>query len=75
MGMVFGYLLGGTIVIENVFAYPGLGDYMISAIRQRDVPAVLSSTLFFATLFCLVMLVIDLVYAFIDPRIKARYVK
>lgn len=75
MGMTFGYLLGGTIVIESVFALPGLGQYMISAVRQKDIPVALSSTLFFATMFSIVMLVIDLLYAFIDPRIKARYSK
>ncbi len=75
MGMTFGYMLGGTIVIETVFSLPGLGSYMISAIRQKDMPAALSSTLFFAALFCVVMLIIDLLYAFIDPRVKARYQK
>ncbi len=73
MGTIFGYSLGGAIIAETVFAMPGLGTHIVTAIRQKDVPVVLSSTLFLAVMFCLIILLVDLLYAFIDPRIKAKY--
>jgi peptide/nickel transport system permease protein len=73
LGMNFGGMLGGAIIAETVFALPGLGSFMLTKITEKDVPSVMSCTLFFATLFCLIMLVVDLLYAFIDPRIKAKY--
>ena len=73
LGMQFGSLLGGAVITETVFAIPGLGSYIVSAIRQKDVPVVMAGSLFLAALFCLIMLAVDLIYAFIDPRIKAKY--
>ncbi len=73
LGMQFGGLLGGAVITESVFAIPGLGNHIVSAIRQKDVPVVMAGSLFLAALFCLVMLAVDLLYAFIDPRIKAKY--
>ena len=73
LGMNFGSMLGGAIIAETVFALPGLGQYMLTKILEKDVPAVMSSTLFFAAMFCLIMLAVDILYAFIDPRIKAKY--
>jgi peptide/nickel transport system permease protein len=73
LGWNFGSMLGGAIIAETVFALPGLGQYMLTKILAKDVPAVMSSTLFFAALFCLIMLGVDILYAFIDPRIKAKY--
>lgn len=73
LGLSFGMSLGGAVVIEQVFSIPGLGMLMVSAIRDKDFPLVMASILFLATLFCLVMLIVDLIYAFIDPRIKAKY--
>ena len=52
---------------------PGLGMLIVSSIRQKDTPVVLAATLFLAALFCIVMLVVDILYAYIDPRIKALY--
>ncbi|MEM5775358.1 MAG: ABC transporter permease [Anaerolineaceae bacterium] len=75
LGMNFGASLGGAIIIETVFGMPGLGTYIVTSIRQKDVPAVLAATLLLAVLFCLIMLVVDILYAFIDPRIKAKYAK
>lgn len=72
LGMNFGSSLGGAIIIETVFGMPGLGTHIVDAIRQKDVPVVMASTLFLAVLFCLIMLVVDLLYAFIDPRIRSR---
>ncbi|MGI6642428.1 MAG: ABC transporter permease [Bacillota bacterium] len=73
MGMSFGASLGGAIIVETVFGMPGLGTYIVTSIRQKDVPAVLAATLLLSVLFCLIMLVVDLLYAFINPRIRARY--
>jgi peptide/nickel transport system permease protein len=75
IGANFGSLLGGAVVIETIFALPGVGTYILTAIRQKNVPVVLSGTLILAALFCVIMLIVDLLYAFIDPRIKARYTK
>lgn len=73
IGMSFGKALGGTVVIETVFSIPGIGYYLVNAIGNRDYPVVRGAVLMLAVLFSVVMLVMDLVYAFIDPRIKAMY--
>jgi peptide/nickel transport system permease protein len=73
LGMNFGFLLGGAVVIETIFSIPGLGTMVLEGIRSKDVPIVMGSTLFLATIFSLVMLLLDVAYAFIDPRIKARF--
>lgn len=73
LGTTFGTLLGGTVIIEVLFGMPGLGNYMVGSILEKDTPAVMSTALFLATLFCLILLAVDLLYAFIDPRIKAKY--
>lgn len=75
VGMHFGGLLGGTVLIESVFSFPGLGSRMLEAIRDKDVPMVTGCTVFLAVLFCLIMLVVDLLYAYVDPRVKAQYSK
>ena len=75
LGTSFGASLGGTVILETVFAIPGIGQYIVTAIRGKDIPVVMSGTLFLAFLFCLVVLIVDVLYAFIDPRIKARYTK
>jgi peptide/nickel transport system permease protein len=69
----FGGLLGGAVITESVFSMPGLGTLIVQGIRQKDTPIVLGSTIFLAAFFSLVMLAVDLLYAFIDPRIKAKY--
>jgi peptide/nickel transport system permease protein len=75
LGMNFGASLGGAIIIESVFGMPGLGTHIVTAIRQKDIPVVLASTLLLAFLFSIIMLIVDLLYAFIDPRIKSKYAK
>ncbi|WP_082235123.1 nickel ABC transporter permease [Halobacillus massiliensis] len=70
IGMNFGFLLGGTIITEQVFAINGVGRLMIDAIAARDFPVVQGTVLLVATLFVLVNLIVDIVYAFIDPRIS-----
>lgn len=75
VGMLFGSLLGGTVLIESVFSFPGLGSRMLTAIRDKDVPMVTGCTVLLAALFCLIMLAVDLLYAYVDPRVKAKYSK
>ena len=73
VGTRFSALLGGTIVIETIYSIPGLGTYMTTAINKRDYPAVQGSIVFIAFVQCLMMLLVDLVYAMVDPRIRAQY--
>jgi peptide/nickel transport system permease protein len=67
-------VFGGSVVIETVFSIPGIGTYMVTAVGNRDYPVVMGSVLFLAVVFAVVMLLVDLIYAYVDPRIKARYV-
>ena len=73
LGTGFGASLSGAIIAETVFAMPGMGTLMTTAIRQKDIPMVMGATLFLAVLFSFVILLVDILYAFIDPRIKAKY--
>lgn len=68
------HIFGGSVVIENVFSIPGVGSYMIQGVNNRDYPIVQASVIMLAFIFSLVMLLVDLTYGFIDPRIKAQYV-
>ena len=70
IGLRFGILLGGAVLTEGIFGWPGLGQLTVSAISQRDIPLVQGIVLAFALLFALVNLVVDLLYAWIDPRVR-----
>jgi peptide/nickel transport system permease protein len=72
-GINFGALIGGAVITESLFAIPGLGSLIINSIRMKDVPMVLGATVVLAAIFSVVMLAVDLLYAFVDPRIKALY--
>jgi peptide/nickel transport system permease protein len=72
VGIQFGYLLGGTVIIEEIFALPGMGRLILTGISQREYAVVQSSVLVIAALFVLVNLAVDLIYARIDPRVKLR---
>lgn len=69
LGVYFGRLLGGAVIVETIFAWPGLGRYMVDGIIQRDLQVVQGCILFFATAIVLVNLVVDLLYSVLDPRI------
>jgi peptide/nickel transport system permease protein len=75
VGMLIGKTLGGAIVTEGIYSIPGLGSYVINAIRSKNHPAVQGSVLFTALAFCVVNLIVDIIYAFADPRIKAKYLE
>lgn len=70
IGTQTGYMLSGSVVIENIFAWPGLGRYSITAILGNDYPVIQASILLFAVMFLIVNLIVDLTYSAVDPRIK-----
>lgn len=72
IGLRFGALLGGAILTETIFAWPGLGQLTIAAISQRDLPLIQGIVLTFAMIFATVTLIVDLLYAVVDPRIRLR---
>jgi peptide/nickel transport system permease protein len=72
-GLHFGHMLGGVVITETVFSIPGIGRLIIDAIRFQDYPVVQGGILFFAFCLSLVNLAVDLLYALLDPRIKAQY--
>ena len=75
IGMHFAGLIGGTVIIENVFAIPGLGSLAVTSLRQLDVPMVMAEVLFIAIAVGLTNLLVDVLYVYIDPRLKSQYVK
>lgn len=73
IGLEFGVMLGGAILTETVFSWPGIGRLMVESIQRKDTPMVLGCIITFSVCFSIVNLVIDILYAYIDPRIKANY--
>lgn len=73
IGIQFGSLLGGAILTESVFSWPGVGRLLVEAIRQKDTPRVMGVVIFLAVAFSIVNLIVDILYAYVDPRIKSRY--
>lgn len=73
VGLQFGYLLGGAVLTETVFSWPGLGRFMVDAIKTKDTPIVLGTVIFMSVVFSLVNLGVDILYSFVDPRIKSQY--
>ena len=70
IGMQIGGLMGGTVVIEQIFSLPGLGQFMLTGISQRDYPVVQGCVLFIAFVYVIVNLLVDILYTYIDPRIS-----
>ena len=73
MGTHFGKMLGGTMIIETIFSIPGMGQLIINAVNGRDYQVVQVGAVFLAIAFSFCMLAVDLLYAAVDPRIKAKY--
>ena len=73
IGMHFGLLLGGAVLTETVFGWPGLGKYTVDSVLRRDFQSVQGSLLLMATIFVLVNLLLDLAYALIDPRVREGF--
>ncbi|RLK64172.1 ABC transporter permease [Atopobacter sp. AH10] len=72
-GTQFGQLMGGAVMTEVIFSIPGIGRLMVDSIMKRDAPMVLGCVLFVAVTFSLVNLVVDILYTFVDPRLKTQY--
>lgn len=75
IGVNFSKLLGGAVIIENVFAMPGLGSLMVTSVRMKDTPMLIGSIIFVAILGGLLNLGVDILYTYIDPRVKTQYLK
>ena len=73
IGTHFGKMLGGAMVIETIFSIPGMGSYIVTGVNSRDYPVVQVAAIFLAIVFSICMLGVDLIYAAVDPRIKAQY--
>jgi len=73
MGLSFGVLLGGAILTETVFAINGIGRFLIESIRRQDFPVVQGGVLVIAFAFCFINLFVDIIYGFVDPRIRSQY--
>ncbi len=73
VGSVFGVSLGGAVIAETIFSIPGLGSYTISALISRDYTIVQGSVLYFAVMYSVILLLIDLVYTMVDPRIRSQF--
>ena len=70
IGLDFASYLSGSVLTEKVFSWPGLGRHLVTAIEQRDYPVINGSVLFFALMFILINLIVDLLYAYLDPRVR-----
>ena len=75
VGTVFGLSLGGAMITETIFSLPGLGTYTIAALSGRDYPVIQGSVLFLSTLFSFIILFVDIIFAFVDPRIRSQYTR
>lgn len=73
-GLTVGTLMASTVVVENVFSISGIGSLILNAVKQKDVPMVMGAMLIFGFLFAIITVVIDVLYGFADPRVKAMYV-
>ena len=73
IGLQIGGMLGGSVMTESVFAWPGIGRLMVQSINKRDIPMVLGCVMMFSVSFSIVNLIVDVLYGFVDPRIKSQY--
>lgn len=74
-GTIFAAMLGGAVVTESLYSIPGLGSLLVTSIKIKDTPTVMGCTFVLAAMCSLVLLVVDLLYAVVDPRIRAKYSK
>lgn len=73
-GLTFATAFGGTIISETVFSIPGISSFLINAVKVRDVPVVMGTVIIVSVIVAVINLIIDLIYAFIDPRVKHGYI-
>lgn len=74
LGGAFGHVISGTVIIETVFSFPGVGMYMLTGTNGRDYPVVRGTVLILAAFAAIVVLLVDLAYGMVDPRIKAQFI-
>jgi ABC-type dipeptide/oligopeptide/nickel transport system permease component len=70
IGLEFGFMLSGVVVVETIFSWPGVGRLVFNAINQRDIPLVQAAVVMFSLLFVALNLIVDLLYARLDPRVR-----
>jgi peptide/nickel transport system permease protein len=70
MGLLFGSMLGGSVLVETVFTWRGMGQYIVTAVFATDYPAILATTLVIAIIYTVSNLVVDILYTIIDPRVR-----
>jgi peptide/nickel transport system permease protein len=75
IGILLGQTLGGALVTETIFALPGVGTYLLQGIKKYDMPVVMISVLFIAAMIGLINLVVDVLYMYVDPRLRSQFVK
>lgn len=75
IGLNLGALIAGAVVAEQLFSIPGIGSLIVDRITYKDEPVIIAGTLLIAICFTVIMLIVDLIYAYIDPRIRAKYSK
>lgn len=75
IGSDFSGLIGGAVVVESLFSIPGLGTYIVSGVKMKDIPVVMASTILLSFVLAFIQLIVDFLYVLIDPRIKARYLR
>ena len=69
---IYSPLFSGVVFVETIFAWPGIGRFMFEAIKNRDYPVIQGTTLVFAMMFIAISLLVDVVYALVDPRLRRR---
>jgi len=75
IGIILGGTLGGALVTETVFALPGIGTYLLYGVFSYDMPVVMACILFIATVICVINLIVDISYMYIDPRLRSQFIK
>lgn len=75
IGIILGQTIGGAIVTETVFSLPGVGTYLLQGINRYDIPVVMASVLFIAAVIGVINVIVDVLYMYIDPRLRSQFVK
>lgn len=75
IGLNLGMLIAGAVVVERIFSIPGIGSLIVDRISYKDEPVIIAGTILISITFTIVMLIVDILYAYIDPRIRAKYAK
>jgi len=75
IGLLVGYLVSGSVIVETVFTIPGVGQLLVTALRTQDIPVAIGATMFVAALFLLINLLVDISYAVLNPRIRELYLR